>query len=341
MPRHLRPAGLVALMIALAGASNAEPVTLKAGETTFTIDASTLRIDAARAGETPQSVMPPQHDAEAGVPPVAVDKGWRWQDTTGRTYTASTEGDALKLVVRAPPEQKLNWALPQVATGTWLIPDGEGMAFQVDDAFWRQHNQREHCLDGTAGLSFPAWSYLTSDRAVIYALGDGLRSELCLKDDHGLQARLNHSFDETPEGLEILFAVRPPDPLAPAIFYRDRLKGRGQFRTLTDKAVPDLERLYGAPQAYVWGDGRDLAFLDDLKALGIERINLSYDQNPAKNAHVVRSAYLEKAEALGYLAGPYDVFDNGQPPGEDTSPYVLWDKLSTPPAAFWIARASR
>ena len=96
MPRYVCFAGLMA--VALAYPASAEPLTLKAGETTFTIDAATLRIDAARQGETSQPVMPPQHDGEAAVP-VAIDKGWRWKDAEGRTYTASTEGDALKLVI--------------------------------------------------------------------------------------------------------------------------------------------------------------------------------------------------------------------------------------------------
>jgi hypothetical protein len=311
-------------MIAIAGPVGAEPLTLKTGATTFTLDPATLRIDVMRAGKASR-LMPPLHDAEA-VSPEHVGKGWRWKDMQGRTFIASIDNDALRLLITAPTDQTLDWPLPPAEGGTWLVPDGEGMAFQADDPFWRQAHKREKCFDAVAGLSFPAWSYLKDDQTLTYALGDGLRSELCLKDENGLQSRIKHSFDEGADSFEILFSVGDADPLAPALAYRRMLKARGQFRTFADKAVPDLEKLYGAPQAYVWGDGRDLVFLDELKALGIERINLSYDQNPQTNKHLVTPDYLRKAQASGYLAGPYDVFDNGQPPGDDASPYVLWDK---------------
>ncbi|MGZ3297930.1 MAG: glycoside hydrolase, partial [Asticcacaulis sp.] len=158
-----------------------------------------------------------------------------------------------------------------------------------------------------------------------YALGDGLQSELCLHAGNGLQARLRHDFSDGAGTLDLLFSLQPPDPLAPAVYYRRLLTARGQFVSLARKAVPDLHRLYGAPQAYVWGDGRDLAFLDDLKAAGITRITLSYDQDPNDpKQHLVGPDYLKTAYARGYLAGPYDAFDNAQPPATADSPSAIW-----------------
>ncbi len=207
------------------------------------------------------------------------------------------------------------------------MPDGEGMAYAVNDPFWRAaYGPDSDCLGGTTSLSFPAWSYMSGDRAVTYALGDGLQSELCLRDKDGLQGQLTHTFADGTRTLDLLFAVGPADPLAPAIVYRRVLQSRGQFTAFAAKAVPKLDRLYGAPQAYVWGDGRDLAFLDDLKALGIRRIVLSYDQDPARNTHIVHPDYLAKADRQGYLAGPYDVFDNAQPEDSEDAPYVHWGK---------------
>jgi hypothetical protein len=173
----------------------------------------------------------------------------------------------------------------------------------------------------------PAWSYLTETHAVTYALGDGLLSKLCLRDQDGLQARLRHDFAEGAETLDLLFAIRPAEPLAPALFYRQVLTSRGQLKSFADKAAPGLPRLFAAPQAYVWGDGRDLAFLDDLKALGVDRIVLSYDQDPRTQKHVVGPAYLAKASALGYLAGPYEAFDNGQPEATADMPSAIWGDL--------------
>lgn len=315
-------------VLLLAGSAQAAPLTLTAGKTVFTIVPDTLRIDADYNG-TSLAIMPPLHPPERASP-VHDRDGWHWSDTEGRIVNLSVEGEALRVVIAAPTGQTLDWSLPPADEGTWLIPDGEGMAFPVVDPFWRKAFRRETCLDASAGLSFPAWSYLKAGTAVTYALGDGLRSQLCTRDNAGLQSRLTHSFDEGANRLEVLFAVRPANPLAPALFYRQLIKARGQFKSLAEKSVPDLPRLYGAPQAYVWGDGRDMVFLDELRALGISRLNISYDQNPETNKHLVTTAYMRKARAMGYLIGPYDVFDNGQSPGEDTSPYALWDKALYP-----------
>ena len=300
------------------GASDAaaDPMTLRAGATTYRIDPTTLQVEATDGAGT-MAIMPPLHAAEAATP-AAAGAGWTWTDAEGRTITAGIENDALHLTITAAKGMSLTWDLPTAGDGTWLVPDGEGMAFKANDPFWQNANRHEHCLDASAALSFPAWSYMGSGRAVTYALGDGLKSALCLHDANGLQGRLTHDFADGTQTLDLLFAIRPAEPLAPALFYRQILKSRNQFKSFSDKAAPNLDRLFGAPQAYVWGNGRDLAFLDDLKTLGIKRIVLSYDQGPET------PAYLHQADALGYLAGPYEDFNNAQPAATSDSATSIW-----------------
>ena len=319
-----------ALTLALmAGAAAAYPIMLHAGAVTYSLDPATLAIDASDAGGT-GALMPALHPAETATP-VQDKDSWRWTDAEGRTVTAGLEDGALHLTITAATGTHLAWDLPAARTGTWLVPDGEGIAYRADDAFWRNSHHHEHCLGASAGLSFPAWSYMEGGRAVTYALGDGLRSEFCLHDAEGLQARLTHDFAAGTQTLDLLFAIRPADPLAPALFYRQWLKAHGRFTAFADKAVPQLPRLFGAPQAYVWGDGRDLAFLDDLKALGIRRIVLTYDQDIEHgHQHLAGTTWIRKANAAGYLTGPYDIFENAQPEDTDDSPYVHWDKTLYP-----------
>jgi len=313
--------------------ATADPLALHAGNVTFTIDPATLGIDAVD-NRGPVQVMPPLHAPEA-VTPVADGAGWRWTDAEDRIVTAGVENDALHLTITGARGSSLTWDLPPAGTGTWLVPDGEGMAFGVGDAFWRKAYMHEHCFHGTTSLSFPAWSHMEDARAVTYALGDGLKSELCLRDAAGLQARLTHDFADGAQTLDMLFATGPADPLAPALFYRRLLKSRGKFKSFADKAVPKLTRLFGASQAYVWGDGRDLAFLDELQALGIRRIVLSYDQDPSRQKHLVGPDYLRRADRMGYLAGPYESFDNAQPAATADSPFIL-KKPSSPVAPTWV-----
>jgi hypothetical protein len=319
---------LSAVALLVGSPAAAAHLVLHVRATSYSVDPATLEITVVTGGvRTP--IMPPLHAPEAAAPS-RTGAGWRWTDGEGRTFTASTEGEALRLTVKGASGSKLSWPLPPAARGTWLIPDGEGMAYGIDDPFWRASYRQEQCLGATTSLSFPAWSRLSETQALTYALGDGLLSKLCLLDAGGLQARLDHEFGDGAETLELLIAVRPPDLLAPALFYRGVLKARGQLRTLADKSVPKLARLYGAPQAYAWGDGRDPAFLDDLKALGIERLNLSYNQDTRQPRYRVGPAFLARADALGYLVGPYEAFDNGQPAATADIPTAIWSNALYP-----------
>lgn len=320
----IREALLIAAFGLVASTALAGPVTLRAGNVTYAIDPATLKVDAKPDGGAAVPVLPPLHAPEA-VSAAPDGKGWRWTDAEGRAVALSVEGEALRLTISGARGSSLSWPMPAATTGTWLIPDGEGMAYRADDPFWRAAYAKGSCLGGTTLLSFPAWSYLSGPYAVTYALGDGLLSNLCLRDDDGLQARLRHDFGDGAETLDLLLALRPPEPLAPALFYRQVLKARGQFKSLADKATPDLPRLFAAPHAYVFDDGRDLAFLDDLKALGVDRIVLSYDQDPRSQKHIVGSDYLNRAKALGYLAGPYEAFGNAQPAATADMPSAMWD----------------
>jgi len=318
---------LLAILSGLAAsAASAAPLTLRAGTVIYTVDPDTLKIDAQPDRGAMVAVMPPLHESEP-VNPARDGEGWRWHDNEGRTLRLVIDEDALSLTITAAPGTDLAWSLPAVSSGTWLVPDGEGVAYDVSDAFWRKAYEHQHCLGGTTLLSFPAWSYLANGRTITYALADGLQSKLCLRDEGGLQARLMHSFARGAETVDLLFAIGAADPLAPAVFYRRYMRAHGQFVPFGAKAVPGLPRLFGAPQAYVWGDGRDLAFLDDLKALGIDRINLSYDQDPRTSKNLVGRSYLAKAKSLGFLAGPYEAFDNGQPLTTVDSPSAVWYDL--------------
>jgi hypothetical protein len=315
--------GVVLLAATWSNVASATPVSLKAGHATYIVDPDTLKIDALTDAGATTPIMPALHDAQTAT--VIADKlGWSWEDADGRNIHLSVDADALRLTITAKAGE-IAWSLPVADTGTWLIPDGEGMVFGASDPFWRKAYAEGHCLGGTTSLSFPAWSYLTQTQAVTYALSDGFQTELCLKDNEGLQARIKHEFKPGAETLELLFALRPPEPLAPALFYRQLLKSRGQLKTFGDKIVPNLPRLFAAPQIYVWGDGRDLEFLDDLRALGIDRLVISYDQDPKTHTKIVGPAYLKKAFSLGYLAGPYDAFENGQPEATADSPASIWD----------------
>ncbi|MCE4554294.1 glycoside hydrolase [Pelomonas cellulosilytica] len=319
-----RKLGLAALLLlAPLAAARAAAIEVHAGPLTYLVDSATLRVDLRDGDATPVPLLKGQ--AAVDESPVSAGAGvWSWTMRDGLQVRVSTQGRALTIAVTGAEGARWQAAMPEVSSGTWLVPDGEGMAFGVADGVWRAAFGREHCLGGTTDLSFPAWTLLDGARAVTYALDDGFQSQLCLHDTDGLQTRLTHQFAEGARTVLLMIEPGEPDPLAPALFYRRYLQQQGRLRSFADKQVPGLDRLFGAPHLYVWGDGRDLAFLDELKAAGIGRAVISYDQDPKTQKHLVRSAYLKRARELGYLAGPYDAFDNGQPDDTADMPAAIW-----------------
>jgi hypothetical protein len=292
-----------------------EMLRLRIAGTVYHIDPVTIEIQARRNGTT-QLALPAL--LEAGKPwrRARDGAGWRWHDGAGAEIVVRPDGPDLSVSIARADESRFSARMPAAAgEDMWIVPDGEGLAFASGDPFWRNEYRNEHCLNGTGGLSFPAWSRIAGDAALTIMLADGLQSALCLRDEDGVQARLTHDFGPGAERVELLLHVGAPNPLAPALAYREMLRRRGLLKTLADKQVPLSTRLYGAQHAYVWGDGRALEFLDRLHALGIERMLLAYDQNPrAPRAGIAGPDYLARAHALGYLAGPYEAFENAQPP---------------------------
>jgi len=316
---------LVALLPALVGAAVAQAAVIEipAGPLVYLVDTATLQVDVREGGAAPVPLLRPL--AEAGVNVVARNAdAWSWTASEGLQVRLSTQGRTLKVSITGQEGQRWRLSLPEVSSGTWIVPDGQGMAFGVADPYWRSAFKQRQCFGGTTLLSFPAWTLLTGTRAVTYALDDGFQSELCLQDRNGLQASLAHDFVDGAYTLNLMVEVGEPHPLAPALFYRRYLQQQGRLRSFADKGVPALDRLFGAPHLYVWGDGRDLAFLDDMKALDIKKLVISYDQDPRTQRHLVGPAYLRKAWAMGYLAGPYEAFDNGQPDETADIPAAIW-----------------
>lgn len=165
--RLLLLAGIAAMMVSPAATKSIE---LRAGDVTYLVDPASLQIDARTTDAPLLSIMPPLHVPEDAVV-TAEGPGWRWSDAEGHVFHLAVEAGALRLKISGAAGTSLWWHLPQAATGTWLIPDGEGMACAADDTFWRADYRHEKCLGGTTSLSFPAWSHLTGANAVTYALG--------------------------------------------------------------------------------------------------------------------------------------------------------------------------
>jgi hypothetical protein len=244
----------------------------------------------------------------------------------GVTVEFTVRVNRLHVRFESAREQTLEW--PRTGDDPLLsaliLPDGEGLFVPLTDTAWRGR-LAHRCFSAYGQLSMPFWSYQVSRHTFTYQVVSDIRTELCTEDQNGrIHAAAKHGFldrDQRP-AYELEMWPGGASPISPAIEYREGLVRDGTFVPLTAKirANPAIAKLLGAVHIYVWGDGRTVEFVDDLRRAGIKRAWIGFDQDDRTHKALVDAHYIDAAKQAGYLVGPYDTFANAQDPvtGEDS-----------------------
>lgn len=313
--------GLLLLAIAAFAHAAEKPLELHLAGWTAIIEPETLGIHAkfdggqdlqaakAIARNSIESFQSDSHSASWTVPGL------------GLTVKFAVRGNRLHARFESSREQTFEWPRtgddPMVSA--LILPEGEGLYVPFRDAAWRRR-MTHRCFSAHEKLSMPFWSYQAGARTFTYLAVSDIRTNACTEDRNGrIEAAARHEFldrDHRP-AYEIEMWPGGGSPIAPAIGYRE---GLGEFVPLTEKirGNPNVEKLLGAVHMYVWGDGRTVEFINDLRSANIKHAWIGYDQNPDQKS-LVDKRYIAAAKDAGYLVGPYDTFNNAQDPvkGED------------------------
>jgi hypothetical protein len=305
---------------------NAQPVDLRLNGWTARIDPGTLTIHALLDGN-PRPVLVATGAAHPVKDIVRTGQSVRWSlPDVGINVALEARANRLHARFDAARDVKLAWP----GTGddprmsALILPDGEGLYLPLADAAWRRRLAGQ-CFAAQSGLSMPFWSYAIGGRTFTYLALSDIRTELCMGDTQGhLSAQATHTFlardGNAPYELEIWPGAA--SPIAPALEYRAGLMAAGQFVTLAEKIHrnPEVAKLAGAIHMYVSGDGRTPEFIDDLRALGVHKAFIGYDQDEQTPGARAGASYVAAAKAAGYLIGPYDSFSNAQDPKHGDQP---------------------
>ncbi|HZZ45096.1 MAG TPA: glycoside hydrolase [Tepidisphaeraceae bacterium] len=144
---------------------------------------------------------------------------------------------------------------------SYLLPIFEGFDVPTGDAEWIKHLSGQDGLDTTADLSMPVWGIQTAGHTVTFLLPNQFGNELGFHEDHGrLAAALTHRFKKNWAVKEYSVRVTISDAsvIAPALVYRKYLQETKQFVSLAEKikTLPDVGKLIGAAEVYLWGGGK-------------------------------------------------------------------------------------
>ncbi|EKE09789.1 MAG: hypothetical protein ACD_16C00105G0002 [uncultured bacterium] len=274
-------------------------------------------------------------------------------EKTGDSVTLSYPSQHLKVKIKAiknrlhftfssPKEQKMVWPILGEDTQTQAViyPEGEGLYIPLKDKFWHKRLENTSLSTRGDGLSAPFWGYDFGKATLNLIVHNDLLNELYFRiKNEKLINQLSHEFRSLDHfsPFEMSISLTKADPLAPAKNYKSYLIETGQYKTLHEKIKenPEVEKLIGALHAYVWGDGRTIPALNQLKSLGIKRLWLGYEDKPPhlytdkwmKEQHYVDEDYIRTAKAFGYLVGPYDSFHTMQHPDQSDCANVIFDDL--------------
>jgi hypothetical protein len=106
--------------------------------------------------------------------------------------------------------------------------------------------------------------------------------------------------------------------------FRAFAESRGWVKTLAEKAAenPAVLDVIGAPVIYLWGDGHDTAFLDQLQSAGISRALLQLSVNHGDQFNTFpnqqfanASGWFNAVRAHSYHGGFYDIYQSARTAG--------------------------
>ncbi len=317
------PVSAIAILTLL----SVQPVHVKLDGWSASIDPDSLTIRATLDGD-PREILIASGDNH----PAADITATAWSIPELGVHVSVTP-HANRLHVRIESQREFTMEWPRTGDdprmSALILPDGEGLFVPLADQAWLHRLTAHPCFPAQSRLSMPFWSYALENRTITFLALSDIRTEVCIEDRQGhIAATTKHAFLTRDNGAPYEVEIWPggASPISPALEYRDGLIAAGQYVSLVEKIRrnPEAGKLLGAIHMYVSGDGRTLPFLDDLRAAGVHRAWIGFDQDKRTHRFLVDRAYTAAAKAAGYLIGPYDTYQNAQNPSTADDAVSIW-----------------
>ncbi|MWV30510.1 glycoside hydrolase [Rathayibacter iranicus] len=276
---------------------------------------------------------PTPSDLGHPMPPMVGGEGtlsWGYANSDLRVSVSEQDG-RLGIELDSPTNRTISWPVTATEPTTQSIefPNGEGQSIPVDDKFWWSGDAHltNDPWNMTDNFTMPFWGTTLAGAGVSYIVDAdtdiGTQVAFAPKNDR-LTASAEHSFDSTLQTstFRVAMAATDGNPVAAAQDYRRLLLSRGGITTLDEKIAknPETQKLIGAFHGYLWGDGDDPKIVGRLQELGIRNAWLGYNTDVAS----MSPETVQAVKDAGYLAAPYDSWENAQDPASSDSSTSVW-----------------
>lgn len=161
----------------------------------------------------------------------------------------------VKITSLAETDHSFVW--PSISADEYYLPLGEGKRVPANDTAWIDYLDQQQ-VSALEQLSMPFWISRYEGYDVLFIMENPYRTELNFTAQPDLSFSVSHRYPEIdPEKTNTYrIYVTEDNPVYGAKIYRNYVKEKGDFVTLAEKAEQNLniEKLYGAPFVYLWGE---------------------------------------------------------------------------------------
>lgn len=184
---------------------------------------------------------------------------WRYPESR-TAVTAENCGEYLSVSVapETPEDSSFTWTA--LSAQSYYLPLGEGKRTPASNPVWEEYltGQDFFVLEQ---LSMPFAAAELGDYAAVIVMEEPFHTWLSFEETDGggsLTASIRREYPSIEEERKARFRVYLTDnnPVSIAKCYQAYVKEQGKFVTLEEKAAdnPQVEKLFGAPFIYLWGD---------------------------------------------------------------------------------------
>lgn len=199
--------------------------------------------------------------ASVSLPKAAVTDLVQSKDTVEWTYPGQVhvriakKSDYLDIRLESVGAEQFQW--PSVKADRYLLPLGEGKQIPADDTNWRTF-LKDQSYTWSESFSMDFFVLQANPFSIVYVVTNKFNDEVHFDTSSSVQFQFTHAFPSINPDKSYGFRlyVTGNDPQKVVQPYRSYVQENGNIVTLEQKAAdnPNIRKLYGAPQIYLWSE---------------------------------------------------------------------------------------
>lgn len=181
---------------------------------------------------------------------------WNYPEEEVQVQLAPKD-DYLEVQITSEKNTDNTFVWPHISAEQYYLPLGEGKRIPANDTVWINYLSQQQ-VSVMEQLSMPFWIASNGEYCILFIMETPFRTQMNFSADPDISFSVSHEYPEIDDNKinSYRLYITENDPVSCAKIYRNYMIEKGKFVTLQQKAEqnPNIEKLYGAPFIYLWGD---------------------------------------------------------------------------------------